>query len=73
VTTPISRPPASTTIAIPKRFLKKNTLKPNEKLPLKINYTFKDMTTRKHYPGKHMWRLLINGEQMKGYGFQVQR
>jgi len=57
----------------PKTFkLKKYTLKPKEKLLLKLKYTFKDMTTRKHYPGKHMWRLLINGEQMRGYEFQVQ-
>ena len=32
---------------------------------------FTDFTTRKHYPGEHWLRILVNGREMTAQGFQV--
>jgi len=57
----------------PKTFkLKKYSLNPKERLPLNIKYTFKNMTTRQHYPGTHQWGLVINGEAMERFEFTLQ-
>lgn len=46
----------------PKVFkLRKIVLPPAAELPLASSVSFADMTTRKHYPGRHRIDLLING------------
>lgn len=46
----------------PKVFkLKRLTLEPGQALELKGRVSFAEMTTRRHYPGKHRIELLING------------
>lgn len=56
----------------PKTFKwKKVSLKPGETVVLSVRYTFKDMTTRKHYPGPHAWQVMINGEFFSVHSFDV--
>lgn len=38
---------------------------------LKRNQSFKNLTTRKHYPGKHMIAILINGKEKASVEFMV--
>jgi 3-methyladenine DNA glycosylase AlkC len=46
----------------PKVFkLRKLALSPGERLELGDTLSFKDLTTRRHYPGRHRLDLLING------------
>lgn len=51
--------------------LKKVSLSKGERVEIRGHYVFKDMTTRKHYPGKHAWQLLVNGVAMKKNDFDV--
>ncbi len=51
--------------------LKKCKLSSKESVLLKSKYTFKDLSTRKHYTGRHSWQLKINGEAMQSYAFEV--
>ncbi len=56
----------------PKTFKwKKITLDPGKTIPISIQYHFRDLTTRKHYPGPHAWQLMINGELFLIYPFDV--
>jgi 3-methyladenine DNA glycosylase AlkC len=34
-------------------------------------HSFKDLTTRKHYPGKHRLAIVLNGVEMASAGFEV--
>ncbi len=42
--------------------LKELELKANTEIPISKNQVFKDFTTRKHYSGKHVLEILINGQ-----------
>jgi len=49
---------------MPKTFkLAKVTLQPREVLSLRKKHSFKQMTTRKHYPGEHQIELQLNGQK----------
>ncbi|MBA3972545.1 MAG: DNA alkylation repair protein, partial [Bacteroidetes bacterium] len=51
---------------IPKVFkLKDLVLQPSETVRISKSHSFKELTTRKHYPGKHAVEIMING---KSYG-----
>lgn len=59
---------------LPKTFkLKRILLGPNKAVLLTMKYRFKDMSTRKHYPGPHAWQLLINGEALELYPFVLKK
>lgn len=50
----------------PKVFkLKRTTLGQGEPLPLRITVALKDLTTRKHYPGRHAIDLVVNGRRTR--------
>ncbi|MBU7595362.1 hypothetical protein [Metabacillus halosaccharovorans] len=38
------------------------TIKPGEKKQYVKMHSFKDLTTRKHYPGRHVLSIIVNGE-----------
>ncbi|MGE0268590.1 MAG: DNA alkylation repair protein [Candidatus Omnitrophota bacterium] len=58
----------------PKTFKwRKITLGPGETIPVSVKYTFKDLTTRKHYPGPHAWQFMINGEFFPVYSFHLKK
>jgi 3-methyladenine DNA glycosylase AlkC len=44
--------------------LKELQLKPAEKVRISKSQTFKDFSTRKHYEGKHVIEILVNGKSM---------
>ncbi len=46
-------------------------IKPNEKKQYVKKHSFKDLTTRKHYPGKHDLSILVNGEIKEKSSFHV--
>lgn len=46
-------------------------LKPHEPYHVNINYHFRDLSTRKHYPGPHKWQLLINGHLQSEHEFRL--
>jgi hypothetical protein len=49
-------------LARPKVFkLCKLVLSPNARVPLESTVSFKDLTTRRHYPGSHRIEILVNG------------
>lgn len=39
---------------------------------LTFRQSFRDMTTRKHYPGEHRAVVIVNGEELAGFDFQVE-
>jgi len=53
--------------------LAKKTIKPNESFTLKKKHSFKQMTTRKHYPGKHSLEIIINGDSLEIKHFVVKK
>ncbi len=54
------------TVLVPKVFkLKDLYLKSQQTISIEKSHRFIDFTTRKHYPGKHMLEIMING---KSYG-----
>ncbi|NBP70250.1 MAG: DNA alkylation repair protein [Cytophagia bacterium] len=56
----------------PKVFkLKEINLEPNAGMLISKKQSFKDFTTRKHYPGKHALEILVNGEVVKRVIFVV--
>lgn len=56
----------------PKTFkLKKLSMQPGETLAVSLKYVFRDLTTRKHYPGAHAWQLMVNGELSELHAFDV--
>jgi hypothetical protein len=60
-------------VASPKVFkLKRLTLGPAERLALSGKVSFAELTTRRHYPGRHRLELLINGVARPLAEFDVQ-
>lgn len=56
----------------PKVFkLKELHLPAQQSMPLQNKYTFRDLTTRKHYPGMHAVELFINGNSYGQLEFEV--
>ncbi|KAA3634782.1 MAG: DNA alkylation repair protein [Calditrichaeota bacterium] len=56
----------------PKVFkLSEKSIKSHEQLSLTITHSFKEMTTRKHYPGKHKAELLVNGKSYVMFDFNL--
>lgn len=48
-----------------------NTFAPNREYPIKRKQSFKDMTTRKHYEGRHELAIVVNGKELAKVGFEV--
>lgn len=56
----------------PKVFkLKELNLSPNQTMALSKSQTFKDFTTRKHYPGTHCFEIMVNGQSMARIDFTL--
>ncbi len=56
----------------PKVFkLKEIELKPNQTLHISKKHRFEDFTTRKHYSGKHIIEILINGKSAHKKAFEL--
>ena len=56
----------------PKIFkLRQAELRGGETLEVRKRQTFKDFTTRKHYPGEHRLEILVNGRAFGGGSFQL--
>ncbi|MFO2462826.1 DNA alkylation repair protein [Pseudomonas sp. 15FMM2] len=51
--------------------LKAFTLQAGEQHPLRRTQHIRDMTTRKHYPGKHTVHVLVNGERVGSADFEL--
>jgi 3-methyladenine DNA glycosylase AlkC len=51
--------------------LKRVTLAPKEALPIALRVTLKDLTTRKHYPGRHVVELIVNGRRFPAGAFTL--
>lgn len=47
------------------------TIKPGEKKQYVKKHSFKDLSTRKHYPGKHVLSIIVNGEVKGKNVFEV--
>ena len=47
------------------------TFEPNQTVSFKKKISFKDLTTRKHYPGNHYIFIAINGKEMDRVTFEV--
>jgi 3-methyladenine DNA glycosylase AlkC len=52
-------------------FIKEMTIAPGKSHSYTRKQRFLDLTTRKHYPGKHTISLVINGKEMEMRTFQV--
>jgi hypothetical protein len=58
----------------PKVFkLRQCDLRPDETLPIRFAIKLADLTTRKHYPGKHRVELRINGRAFDLGAFELLR
>ncbi len=58
--------------ATPKTFkLSEKTLKGKGVSPFCIKYKFKDLSTRKHYPGMHKIEIIVNGQCYKDISFEL--
>lgn len=56
----------------PKVFkIKESVLGPGQAETIQKRQRFTDFTTRKHYAGEHRLRVLVNGKEMAGKGFEV--
>lgn len=51
--------------------LKENLFKPGESVIIKRKQSFRDFTTRKHFPGKHRISILANGKKIAASDFTV--
>ncbi|BCH22844.1 hypothetical protein MesoLjLc_25790 [Mesorhizobium sp. L-8-10] len=51
--------------------LKTVDLAPRAACDLAVGQTIRDFTTRKHYPGRHLVELLVNGEVLAESGFDL--
>lgn len=51
--------------------LTENSFEPNDEVELRRRQSFKNFTTRKHYPGKHRLRILVNGKESAAGEFIV--
>lgn len=49
------------------------TVKPRARLSFKRKLSFKDLSTRKHYPGPHRLQMVINGTPMAALDFDLHR
>jgi 3-methyladenine DNA glycosylase AlkC len=52
--------------------LKEVTLLPGQQIHIIKKQVFKDLTTRKHYPGKHVLEIMVNGKVMGSKAFHLQ-
>lgn len=58
--------------AVPKVFkLKEVSLKPKESLSITKTHRFMDFTTRKHYSGKHLIEIIVNGDVKSKKSFDL--
>lgn len=48
-----------------------NSYQPSEKISFDRSQSFRDMTTRKHYPGDHSIALIVNGKELAVKGFML--
>jgi 3-methyladenine DNA glycosylase AlkC len=48
-----------------------NQYQPGEKISFNRSQSFRDLTTRKHYPGEHRLAIILNGKEMGAEVFQV--
>ncbi len=56
----------------PKVFkLSEKKIKSNQQISLSTKHSFKEMSTRKHYPGKHSIELVINGNTFASLDFTL--
>lgn len=56
----------------PKVFkLSKKTVRHNEKLSFEKSFSFKPLTTRKYYTGKHSIEIFANGKSLNSFDFEV--
>lgn len=46
-------------------------LKKAEEINIRKNHSFKNLTTRKHHPGKHALAILINGKELGSVDFEL--
>jgi 3-methyladenine DNA glycosylase AlkC len=51
--------------------IKEITLAGDEHTQIQRRQAFTDFTTRKHYPGEHVFRVLVNGEELAKQYFEV--
>jgi 3-methyladenine DNA glycosylase AlkC len=51
--------------------IKQVDLQPGEQVTIMKKQTFNDFTTRKHYAGKHLIEILINGKKVTEAGFRL--
>lgn len=51
--------------------LSESTLAPGELRKLDRKQSFREMSTRKHYPGLHRWALVINGQEGEAHEFEL--
>ncbi len=51
--------------------LKEVTLLPGEQIAVSKKQLFQDLTTRKHYSGKHVLEILVNGKVLGSTGFNL--
>lgn len=52
---------------------KEMTLQPGQQVHIVKKQLFKDLTTRKHYKGKHIIEIMINGKIMGSQSFRLLR
>lgn len=50
---------------------KELTLGPGEAIELRRTQVIKDFTTRRHYPGRHVVDLLVNGDKLASASFDL--
>jgi 3-methyladenine DNA glycosylase AlkC len=51
--------------------LTENTFLPDKMYPFKKKHSFKNLTTRKHYPGLHKLSIIVNGKELKEICFDL--
>jgi 3-methyladenine DNA glycosylase AlkC len=51
--------------------ISENTFEPYEPVTIRRKQSFKDLTTRKHFQGRHYLRILANGKELAGNEFIV--
>ncbi|MNL41499.1 hypothetical protein D3C87_1639090 [compost metagenome] len=51
--------------------LKEVSLLPDQTLKFSKNQLFKDLTTRKHYKGKHLIEIIVNGRKLEWKEFNL--
>ena len=51
--------------------LKETELQPGETLQIVKKQSFQDLTTRKHYAGKHLLEIIVNGKVLGSKDFRL--